>query len=521
VKKHDAYQLDPINLSSSTAVCRLKPGKDKPIRHRHHWIFSGAIQSLPSFNDGDILPVISSSEQFLGYAYFNRKSSIIGRMIAFEPGDPLETIKRHIDDAVALREFLFKPLPGIPRTTAYRLINAEGDRLPGLIVDKYGPLLVIQISTLGMERLKGKIIHFLCERCAPAAIYEKSLLPSRKEEGLSDAEGWLWGAPINLETAGQDDQVMQDFELESLLIGGDHSQKVKAPPIRSDYSSKDCVNLSSSTAVSRFNLETAGQDDQVMQDFELESLLIGGDHSQKVKAPPIRSDCSSKDCVNLSSSTAVSRFKEVQVEENGLSFIVRPEESQKTGFFLDHREMRDLVRSLAEGKRVLNAFSYTGGFSVYALAGGASRVDSVDISEAAIVQAKRHVALNGFNPKEHGFYTADVFQFLREKDLNYDLVILDPPAFAKKKKDVVPGCRGYKDINRVAMQKMGAKTLLLTCSCSHHVDEGLFQQVVFQAAAEANRQVRIIGRHRLAPDHPVNLFHPESDYLKSLLLYLD
>jgi 23S rRNA (cytosine1962-C5)-methyltransferase len=465
VKKHDAYQLDPINLSSSTAVCRLKPGKDKPIRHRHHWIFSGAIQSLPSFNDGDILPVISSSEQFLGYAYFNRKSSIIGRMIAFEPGDPLETIKRHIDDAVALREFLFKPLPGIPRTTAYRLINAEGDRLPGLIVDKYGPLLVIQISTLGMERLKGKIIHFLCERCAPAAIYEKSLLPSRKEEGLSDAEGWLWGAPINLETAGQDDQVMQDFELES--------------------------------------------------------LLIGGDHSQKVKAPPIRSDCSSKDCVNLSSSTAVSRFKEVQVEENGLSFIVRPEESQKTGFFLDHREMRDLVRSLAEGKRVLNAFSYTGGFSVYALAGGASRVDSVDISEAAIVQAKRHVALNGFNPKEHGFYTADVFQFLREKDLNYDLVILDPPAFAKKKKDVVPGCRGYKDINRVAMQKMGAKTLLLTCSCSHHVDEGLFQQVVFQAAAEANRQVRIIGRHRLAPDHPVNLFHPESDYLKSLLLYLD
>lgn len=403
MKKDDAYQPNPIN------VCKLKPGKDKPIRHRHHWIFSGAIQSLPLFKDGEILPVLSASEQFLGYGYFNRKSSIIGRMIAFEPGDPLETIKRHIDEAVALRESLFETSSGIARTTAYRLINAEGDRLPGLIVDKYGSLLVIQISTLGMERLKETIVRFLCERCAPDAIYEKSLLPSRKEEGLNDAEGWLWGASI----------------------------------------------------------------------------------------------------------------QEVKIQENGLSFVIRPEESQKTGFFLDHREMRDLVRSLSAGKRVLNAFAYTGGFSVYALAGGASRVDSVDISGTAITQAERHMALNGFDPKEHGFYTADVFQFLREKDLNYDLVILDPPAFAKKKKDVVAGCRGYKDINRVAMQKMGAKTLLLTCSCSHHVDEGLFQQVVFQAAAEANRQVRIIGRHRLAPDHPVNLFHPESDYLKSLLLYVD
>lgn len=389
----------------------LKPGKDKPVRHRHHWIFSGAIQSLPSFTDGDILPVASSQGDFLGYGYFNRKSSIIGRMIAFDAGDPIATIKRHIDEALALREMLFRHSLGSSQaqTTAYRLINAEGDCLPGLIVDKYGPLLVIQVSTLGMERLKEAVVRFLCAACAPAAIYEKSSLPSRKEEGLPPAEGWLWGDPI----------------------------------------------------------------------------------------------------------------PEVQVRENGLPFLIHPEQSQKTGFFLDHREMREQVRSFAEGKRVLNAFSYTGGFTVYALAGGASRVDSVDISEAAMTQARRHVALNGFDPGKHGFYVADVFQFLRENELNYDLVILDPPAFAKKKKDIVSACRGYKDINRLAMQKMEPKTLLLTCSCSHHVDDKLFQQVVFQAAAEANRQVRVIGTHRLAPDHPVNLFHPESNYLKSLLLYLE
>ncbi len=195
--------------------------------------------------------------------------------------------------------------------------------------------------------------------------------------------------------------------------------------------------------------------------------------------------------------------------------------SQKTGFFLDHREMRQWVRSLSAGKRVLNAFSYTGGFSVYALAGGAKCVDSVDISQEAVEASKRHVTLNGFKAAEQGFICADVFAFLREAAMPYDLVILDPPAFAKRRKDIVPACRGYKDINRLAMQKMPAHSLLLTCSCSHHVDEQLFQKVVFQAAVEAKRKVRIIGKHRLAGDHPVNIFHPESDYLKSLLLYIE
>ena len=118
------------------------------------------------------------------------------------------------------------------------------------------------------------------------------------------------------------------------------------------------------------------------------------------------------------------------------------------------------------------------------------------------------------------FFADDVFQFIRQKEMNYDLVILDPPAFAKKQKDIVQACRGYKDINRVTMQKMPANSLLLTCSCSYHVDESLFQKVIFQAAMEAKRVVKIIGRHQMAADHPINIFHPESAYLKSLCLYI-
>lgn len=183
--------------------------------------------------------------------------------------------------------------------------------------------------------------------------------------------------------------------------------------------------------------------------------------------------------------------------------------------------MRQWVRQLAIGKRVLNAFSYTGGFSVYALAGGAKSVDSVDISQEAIEAVKRHVNLNGWDTQGLGFFCEDVFAFLRENELPYDLVILDPPAFAKRQKDVIPACRGYKDINRLAMQKMPSQSLLLTCSCSYYVDEELFQKVLFQAALEAHREVRIVGCHRLAPDHPINLYHPESSYLKSFLLFLE
>lgn len=379
----------------------LKPGKEKAIKNRHHWIFSGAIANLPAFQEGSILPVYSYQNELLGSAYFNSRSSIRGRMVAFGDQEPLDAIKRGLMQAIELRQALIPP-----ETTAYRLVNAEGDFLPGLIIDRYGDILVVQIATLGMERQKEWIVSFLSEVLSPKAIYEKSNLPSRKEEGLAPCQQLLFGS--------------------------------------------------------------------------LPEKLI--------------------------------------ILENGLQFSIHIEKGQKTGFFLDQREMRARVRTLAKGKKVLNCFSYTGGFSLYALAGGASRVDSVDISQEAMDGCAENFSLNGYDPGNNGLYAEDVFEFLRASPLNYDIVILDPPAFAKRAKDQIAACRGYKDINRLAMQKMPPHSILITCSCSYYVDSALFQKVVFQAAVEAKREVRILEHHRQAYDHPVNICHPEGEYLKSLVL---
>ncbi|WP_075882859.1 class I SAM-dependent rRNA methyltransferase [Candidatus Protochlamydia sp. W-9] len=383
----------------------LKPGKDKAIRNYHHWIFSGAVQSYPSFKDGQILPVCASSHQLLGYGYFNRRSGIVGRMVSFNSVPPLETLKQRLISAWKFRQQLFD----FRQTNAYRFVHGEGDAIPGLTIDVYQDVFVLQSSTKGIDELKPWIIETLNELFQPRSIFEKSVLPSRKEEGLADVQKHLSGEEIG----------------------------------------------------------------------------------------------------------------DISFFENGLKFTTDLHKSQKTGFFLDHREMRQWIKTLSFNKKVLNAFSYTGGFSVYAMAGGAKRVDSVDISQEAVNACQKHFVLNELSEFDNRFICADVFKFLREDVLDYDLVILDPPAFAKKQKDVIAACRGYKDINRLAMQKMPRKSLLLTCSCSHHVNELLFQKVVFQAAAEANRNVRLIGKHQLACDHPINLFHPESDYLKSFLLYLD
>lgn len=383
----------------------LKSGKEKAIRHFHHWIFSGAVQSSPSFKDGEFLPVYTAGGDQLGTGYFNRRSGIIGRMVSFDATPPLEAIQNRLEQAFELREQFFDS----SKTNAFRLVNAEGDGIPGLVIDRYEDTLILQISTKGMDVLKPWLVEYLVKKFNPRTIYEKSVLPTRKEEGLKDFQGLLFGEPV----------------------------------------------------------------------------------------------------------------EDKQILENDLSFLISFENSQKTGFFLDHREMREWVRAHAKGKRVLNAFSYTGGFSVAALAGGALSVDSVDSSQEAIDRAKQNIFLNGFNANANGFYCEDVFQFLREKELPYELVVLDPPAFAKKQKDIIPACRGYKDINRLAIQKMPARSVLVTSSCSQHVDEELFQKVVFQAAAEAKRQVRIIGKHRLAYDHPINIYHPEGNYLKTLILYIE
>lgn len=382
----------------------LKPGKEKAILNHHHWIFSGAIASHPCCADGDIVSVYDSKNSLLGHAFYNKKSSIMGRMISWGDLDPKSIIANQIQEAISFRQGWFAN----KSTTGFRLINGEGDRLPGLVVDQYADVLVVQISTLGMQKLKPFILSELKKLVSPRSIYEKSLSPSRKEEGLEPSQG-LWD----------------------------------------------------------------GED-----------------------------------------------VDEVEILENGLKFRLSIKHGQKTGFFLDQREMRSQIKDLSLRKNVLNCFSYSGGFSVYADAGGALAVDSVDISEKAMLEARANVELNSQNTCQHQFFCEDVFEFLRHSSMNYDLVILDPPAFAKKKRDQIPACRAYKDINRLAMKKMPKNSFLLTCSCSYYVEESLFQKVIFQACEEANRKAQIIGRHRMAVDHPINLSHPEGDYLKSFLLYL-
>jgi len=382
----------------------LKKGREKSLINRHPWIFSGAVARLPEFEDGDILPVVSSQGEFLGYGYFNRRCSIIGRMLSFDQQPPLEAVEANLSRALALRQQLLSST-----TNACRLVNAEGDGLPGLIVDQYNDLLVIQISTLGMVKLKEVVVNWLVKHLKPTSIYEKSDSPARREEGLATYKGWLYGE----------------------------------------------------------------------------------------------------------------EKEEVEIVENGLKFIVSPQRGQKTGFFLDQREMRTLVRRLAAGRRVLDCFAYSGAFAVYALAGGAHQVTLVDTSEPALEWARRNLELNALPLNKATLVKQDAFQFLSQAQLPYDFVILDPPSFAHRKNQIKGALRGLRQLHRQVLAGIPAESLLLTFTCSYYVEEKLFQKVVFQAAQQAGRRVRLLHRHRLAFDHPINIFHPEGEYLKGFLLAVD
>ncbi len=383
----------------------LKSGKEKIFHQKHHWIFSGAIESFPdNFSEGQVFPIKNDKNELLGHGYFNSKTSLSGRIVSFGDISFEKAILQNIKNAISLRKALFNE----EKTNAYRLINGEGDLLPGLIVDKYANYLVLQISTLGMEKLKTLIISYLSTLLPGMAIYEKSLMSCRSEEGLSPFEETILG-----------------------------------------------------------------------------------------EIP-----------------------EEVEFLENGIKFLVSFRKGQKTGFYLDQREMRSLIGSFSNNKKVLNCFCYTGGFSIYALKNKALLVDSLDISEGALDFAIKNTHLNGFD-SGFNFFCEDAFKFLKERDLNYDIIILDPPSFAKKKKDVSNALKGYKEINKETLKKMPKKSFLLTCSCSYHVDEQLFQKVIFHAAQEAKRNVKIVSKHRLSFDHTINLFHPEGSYLKSLFLFVE
>ena len=384
----------------------LKPGKEKSLLRRHHWVFSGAIKSFPpNCNDGDILPVFSSCGDLLGNGICNRLSQITVRMLNFDETDPKETISTRIKQAINLRNDLLNN----EFSNARRLINCEGDFLPGLVVDQYNDALVLQIGSLGIEKLKDFIVKELIEVCNPSWIYEKSTSSSRKNEGL----------------------------------------------------------------------------------YPIEKTLYGKEQDR------------------------------VEIVEGSSKFFVNPKEGQKSGFFIDQRNMRQLVREYSKGRSVLNCFSYTGGFSVAALSGGAKLCDSVDISKDGVEETTIHIEANGFKDKDHKEICQDVFLFLRE-DLKgrYNFIILDPPAFAKQKKDVHQAARGYKEIQRLALKQLPPNSLLLTSSCSSYIDETLFKQILFGAALDAKRDIRIIQSHHLAECHPLNIYHPEGSYLKSFFCHV-
>ncbi|QHT71445.1 class I SAM-dependent rRNA methyltransferase [Rhodocytophaga rosea] len=212
---------------------------------------------------------------------------------------------------------------------------------------------------------------------------------------------------------------------------------------------------------------------------------------------------------------------QVIAEENGMKFIIDFEKGQKTGFFIDQRDNRSLLQQYTTGKTVLNAFSYTGGFSVYALAGNASLVHSVDISKEATQFCNENIALNFGASAAHESFAADCFDYIRHTSHTYDVMVLDPPAFAKNAKAVPNASRGYKDLNLTAFKKIQPGGIIFTFSCSQNIDKDLFRKIIFSAAADAQRNVRILHQLTQPVDHPVNIFHPEGEYLKGLVLYVE
>ena len=206
--------------------------------------------------------------------------------------------------------------------------------------------------------------------------------------------------------------------------------------------------------------------------------------------------------------------------ENGNQFLVNWQSGQKTGFFIDQRENRKILGELSQGKNVLNVFSYTGGFSVYALKNGAKKVVSVDLSADAIEMANKNAALNNVSENHEG-HAVDAFEYLKNEAINFDIVVLDPPAFAKRRNATHNAVQGYKRLNALAMKKMKKGSILFTFSCSQNISRQLFNDTIRAAAIEAKRDIRIIKQLVQPEDHPINIYHPEGEYLKGLVLYID
>lgn len=381
----------------------LKPGKEKPVLNRHPWIFSGAVRNLPNAEAGDIVAVKSAEGRLLGYGHFAPGRTLICRLFAFTGSELHITADwwmEKLRDALRYR----RSLPGLEGTTGYRLVHAEGDGLPGVVIDLFGRTASVQLRTEGARNLQSVITQFLTQQMDLVNVYVQT-----EKEGNEDKDGkgeWIAGGP--------------------------------------------------------------GENEFV---------------------------------------------------ENGIRFHADVETGQKTGFFLDQRDNRAMLRTFAAGRKVANLFSYTGGFSMYALAGGAREVLSVDLSEPANEKCRTHAALNFGATAAHTALKADCFAYLKEMPADeFDLVVLDPPAFTKHASTVDRAARGYKEINLKALQKIAPGGFLFTFSCSQHISKDLFRKIVFGAAADAGRAVRLVSQLTQAPDHPVSIFHPEGEYLKGLVL---
>jgi len=380
----------------------IKPQREASLQRFHPWIFSGSIHSVEKgTKNGDAVILINVKGEKLAVGHYF-EGSIAVRVLSFDGDQSIEDIlKDKLEKAYSYRRQL--GLVDNPNTNLYRLIHAEGDGLPGLIIDIYGHTAVIQCHTVGMYQ------HLSC---------------------IEEVLVGLYGSEINI------------FDKSSDLI-----QEAKEKNyIRGSYQRENWV-------------------------------------------------------------------------ENGYQFDIDWEKGQKTGFFIDQRNNRKALQAYCSGKKVMNLFSYSGGFSIYAQAAGAAKVVSVDASASANEICKRNFKLN-FNT-EHEAITADALDYMKDMSQEFDVIILDPPAFAKHLSAKHKAIQAYKRINLQAMRHIQQGGILFTFSCSQVIDALTFRDTVVAAGIESGRTIRIVQQLSQPEDHPINLFHPESNYLKGLVLYVE
>ncbi|MBR5374452.1 MAG: class I SAM-dependent rRNA methyltransferase [Paludibacteraceae bacterium] len=389
----------------------LKPKKEDSLLRFHPWVFSGAIQRVTGNpKEGDVVDVYSSGNEYLATGHY-QVGSIAVRILSFEGEHPDQAFwEKRISEAFLLRKRL-----GLVDNTfnnTYRLVHGEGDCLPGLVVDVYGPTAVLQAHSVGMHTVRMELAQAIVK-----------VMEGRVENVYYKSETTL--------------------------------------PFKANVDSEN-------------------------------GYLIG--------------ECDDQ-CLAM---------------EYGLKFHVDWLRGQKTGFFVDQRENRSLLEKYAKDRNVLNMFCYTGGFSFYAMRGGARLVHSVDSSAKAIDLTNKNVELNFPGDPRHEAFATDAFKFLddMEKD-KYDLIVLDPPAFAKHREVLRNALQGYKKLNAKAFEKIKKGGVLFTFSCSQAVNKEQFRLAVFSAAAISGRNVRILHQLTQPADHPINIYHPEGEYLKGLVLYVE